>query len=239
MPRPAGPPTVRLRRLAAELKALRAEATLTREQVQERTGINQGTLWRIEKGHAKPHNGTLEALFDLYGVAELRRTELIELTKGAKHPGWLRHYKDVIPQDYAAYISFESEAKVVHNYESLLVPGLLQTEEYARAALIDGLPMATDKIELNVQTRMERQLVLARKRGGREPLEFWAVVDEAALRRRVGSRAVMREQLGRLLEMSERPNVTLQVIPFDKGAHPGMTGSFVRLNFGAMAPDIV
>ena len=239
MPRPAGPPTVRLRRLAAELKALRAEARLTREQVQERTGVNQGTLWRIEKGQAKPHNGTLETLFDLYGVTDSRRTELIELTKGAKHPGWLRQYKDVIPEGYAAYISFESEAKVAHNYESLYIPGLLQTEEYARASLIDGLPRDSDKFELNVQTRMERQLVLGRKREGREPLEFWAVVDEAALRREIGSRAVMRAQLGRLLEMSERPNITLQVIPFDRGAHPGMSGAFVRLNFGTVAPDIV
>jgi transcriptional regulator with XRE-family HTH domain len=92
---------------------------LTREQVQEQTGVNQGTLWRIEKGQAKPHNGTLEALFDLYGVAEPRRNELIELTRGAKNPGWLRQYRDVVPQGYAAYISFESDAKAAHNYESL------------------------------------------------------------------------------------------------------------------------
>lgn len=239
MPRPSGPPTVRLRRLAAELKAFRTEAKLTREQVQEQTGVNQGTLWRIEKGQAKPHNGTLETLFDLYGVVESRRLELIELTRGARDPGWLRQYKDVVPQGYAAYISFESEAKAAHNYESLFVPGLLQTEEYARATLLDGLPMDTETIERNVQTRMERQVVLTRKREGRDPLEFWAVVDEAALRRDVGGRTVMRAQLGRLLEMSERPNITLQVIPFDKGAYPGMTGAFVRLNFGAVAPDII
>ena len=239
MPRPPGPPTVRLRRLASELRALRTEAKLTREQVQEQTGVNQGTLWRIEKGQAKPHNGTLETLFDLYGVAESRRAELIELARGAKHPWWLRQLKDVVPESYAAYISFESEAKVAHNYESLYVPGLLQTEEYARAALVDGLPRDAAKFEVSVQTRIERQLVLGRKREGRDPLEFWAVVDEAALRREVGGRSVMRAQLGRLLEMSERPNITLQVIPFDRGAHPGMSGAFVRLKFGAVAPDIV
>ncbi|TDX03714.1 helix-turn-helix transcriptional regulator [Kribbella sp. VKM Ac-2566] len=239
MPRPAGPPTVRLRRLAAELRTLRSEAGLTRELVQERTGVNQGTLWRIEKGQAKPHTGTLETLFDLYGVPEARRTELIELTRGAKHPGWLRQFTDVIPQGYAAYISFESEAKIAHNYESLYIPGLLQTEEYARAAVRDGLPMAAEEIERNVETRMERQVVLGRKREEREPLEFWAVVDEAALRREVGGPAVMRAQLGRLLEVSERPNITLQVLPFDRGAHPGMTGAFVRLNFGPVAPDVV
>jgi transcriptional regulator with XRE-family HTH domain len=230
---------VRLRRLAAELKTFRAEAKLTREQVQEQTGVNQGTLWRIEKGQARPHSGTLETLFDLYGVAESRRLELIELTRGAKNPGWLRQYKDVIPQGYAAYISFESDAKAAHNYESLLIPGLLQTEEYARAATLGWLPIDTDEIESHVQTRMERQAILTRKREGRDPLEFWAVVDEAALRREVGGRTVMRAQLGRLLEVSERPNITLQVIPFDRGAHPGMSGAFVRLNFGTVAPDIV
>jgi transcriptional regulator with XRE-family HTH domain len=239
MPRPAGPPTVRLRRLAAELKNLRAEAQLTREQVQEQSGVNQGTLWRIEKGQAKPHTGTLETLFDLYDVPEPRRAELIELARGGKQPWWLRQLKDLVPQSYAAYIGFESEAKVAHNYESLFVPGLLQTEEYARAALVDGLPRDREKFELSVQTRMERQRVLGRREDGREPLQLWAVLDEAALRREVGGRSVMRAQLGRLLEVSERPNVTLQVVPFDRGTHPGMLGAFVQLKFGSVAPDIV
>ncbi|WUJ67664.1 helix-turn-helix domain-containing protein [Kribbella soli] len=242
MPRAAGPPTVRLRRLAAELKSLRAEAQLTREQVQEQTGVNQGTLWRIEKGQAKPHTGTLETLFDLYDVPDTRRSELVELARGAKYPGWLRQYRqysNALPDGYAAYISFESEAKAVHNYESLYIPGLLQTEEYARASMMQGRSMETEAIDRRVEMRMERQAILSRPKDGRRALEFWAVVDEAALHREVGSRAVMRAQLGRLLEMSERPNITLQVIPFDRGAHPGMTGAFVRLSFGAVAPDIV
>jgi transcriptional regulator with XRE-family HTH domain len=242
VPRSSGPPTVRLRRLAAELKTFRAEAELTREQVQERTGVNQGTLWRIEKGQAKPHTGTLEALFELYGVAESRRAELIELTRGAKYPGWLRGYRqydDELSEGYAAYISFESEAKSAQNYESLFVPGLLQTEEYARATMVDGLPMEAEAIDRRVQVRMERQAILTRKREAGDPLQFWAVVDEAALRREIGGPVIMRAQLGRLLEMSERPNITLQVIPFSKGAHPGMHGSFVRLTFGSAAPDLI
>jgi transcriptional regulator with XRE-family HTH domain len=224
------------------MKALRIEAQLTREQVQEQTGVNQGTLWRIEKGQAKPHNGTLKTLFDLYGVADARRSELIELARGAKYPGWLRQFRQY-PDDsagsYAAYISFEFEAKAAHNYESLFIPGLLQTEEYARATMDDVWPMAPESIDRRVELRMERQSLLTRKREDRDPLEFWAVIDEAALRREVGGRTVLRAQLGRLLEMSERANVTVQVIPFDKGAYPGMSGSFVRLNFGSAAPDIV
>lgn len=244
MPRPAGPPTVRLRRLAAELSALRAGAQLTREQVEEQTGVNQGTLWRIEKGQAKPHNGTLETLFDLYGVTEARRTELIELTRGAKQPGWLAQFKDAllkeaIPEVYAAYIGFETEAKTMNTYESSFVPGLLQTEEYARAVMIDGWPMEAAAVERRLETRMQRQIVLSQKRDGRDPLELWAVLDEAVLRREVGSRAVMRAQLGRLLEMGERSNITLQVIPFNRGAHPGMSGAFTCFKFGSLAPNIV
>ncbi|HWD78794.1 MAG TPA: Scr1 family TA system antitoxin-like transcriptional regulator, partial [Kribbella sp.] len=150
MPRPSGPPTVRLRRLAAELRALRAEAELTREQVEERSGVNQATLWRIEKGQARPHTGTLETLFDLYGVDDARRTSLIELARGAKSPGWIRqypHYSDAISDGYAAYISFEAEAKAVNNYESLLIPGLLQTEDYARTIMADGFGADTETVE--------------------------------------------------------------------------------------------
>ncbi|TDC32929.1 helix-turn-helix domain-containing protein [Kribbella albertanoniae] len=239
MPRSPGPPTVRLRRLAAELTAFRAAAKLTREQVEEQTGVNQGTLWRLEKGHAKPHNGTLETLFDLYDVPAGRRAELIELARGAKSPGWLRQYREYsheLSQGYATYISFESEAKAVHNFETLLVPGLLQTEEYARATMVDGLPIEEEAVRRRVQVRMERQAILSRDA---EPLQFWAVVDEGALHRVVGSREIMRAQLGKLLELSERTNVTLQVIPFEKGAHAGMNGSFARLIFGTGVPDLI
>ncbi|GAB3931409.1 helix-turn-helix transcriptional regulator [Kribbella albertanoniae] len=230
---------MRLRRLAAELTAFRAAAKLTREQVEEQTGVNQGTLWRLEKGHAKPHNGTLETLFDLYDVPAGRRAELIELARGAKSPGWLRQYREYsheLSQGYATYISFESEAKAVHNFETLLVPGLLQTEEYARATMVDGLPIEEEAVRRRVQVRMERQAILSRDA---EPLQFWAVVDEGALHRVVGSREIMRAQLGKLLELSERTNVTLQVIPFEKGAHAGMNGSFARLIFGTGVPDLI
>jgi transcriptional regulator with XRE-family HTH domain len=226
------------------MTALRTEAKLTREQVEEQTGVNQGTLWRIEKGQAKPHNGTLETLFDLYGVTGTRRAELIELTRGANQPGWLGQFKDallkdVVPEGYAAYIGFEAEAKAVNTYESSFVPGLLQTEDYARAIMTGSWPMEADAVERRVQTRLARQTVLSRRRDGREPLEFWAVVDEAVLRREVGSRSVMRAQLGRLLEMSDQSNVTLQIVPFERGAHPGMSGAFSCLKFAAQVPDIV
>ncbi|MFD7154306.1 helix-turn-helix domain-containing protein [Kribbella sp. NPDC059898] len=244
MARPVGPPTVRLRRLATELKALRAEAKLTREQVEDQTGVNQGTLWRLETGQTKPHNGTLETLFELYGVSDSRRAALIELAKDSKLPGWFRqtedaNFNEVTSSGLAAYIGFEAEAKSIHTYESSFVPGLLQTEAYARAVMLDFLPIVPDVVEMRVRTRMARQVVLTAERQGRVPLEFWAVIDEAVLRRQVGSSAVMREQLEHLLQMSDWPNVMLQVVPFGRGMYPGMGSPFSRLRFGGGVPDVI
>ncbi|GAA0593540.1 helix-turn-helix transcriptional regulator [Kribbella sandramycini] len=241
MPRPAGLPTVRLRRVAAELRELRDGAGLSREQVQERVGVGAGVLARIEQGRAKPAGGVLEALFEAYDVPAGRRGELLELVRGAKRPGWLRQYERVtetLSDGYLTYVGFEAEAKALHSYQPLLVPGLLQTEEYAAATIENGLTITAEAVELRVRTRLERQANLV-ARGSGEPLQFWAVVDEAVLRRAVGGAAVMRRQLERLLEEAERPNVTLQVIPFHTGAYPGMVGSFVRLVFGGAVPDLV
>ena len=126
------------------------------------------------------------------------------------------------------YISFEAEARAEHNYESLFIPGLLQTPEYSRAMSQGVLPAATEpEIDERVQARIERQKLL----DGSEPLQLWAVVDDAAVRRVVGGRKVMAAQLDHVLAMMKRPNVTVQVIPFDAGAHPGMPGSFIFLEF--------
>lgn len=222
------PPTVRLRRLAAELRKYRAAAKLTREQVTDKTAINEVTLYRIETGRARPQKRTLLALLDLYEVDEPRRSELVELSRSAEYPGWLRKYQSELPEVYTAYISFEAEARSERNYESLFIPGLLQTEDYTRAVVKAGLPTANhDEVERYVQARMERQAVLAKER----PLQLWAIFDEAAIRRVVGGGHIMKAQTRHLIEACERPHVTVQVIPFDKGAHPGMHGSFIHLDF--------
>lgn len=222
------PPTVRLRRLAAELRRLRADAGLSREQVAEQTGVNEGTLYRIETARARPQRRTLIALLDLYSVGEPMRADLIELSRSADGQGWSRPYQWQLPGEYAVYISFETEARAEHNYESLFIPGLLQTPEYSRAMSQGVLPAATEpEIDERVQARIERQKLL----DGPEPLQLWAVVDEAAVRRVVGGRQVMAAQLEHVLAMMKRPNVTVQVIPFDAGAHPGMPGSFIFLEF--------
>ena len=230
------PPTVRLRRLAAELRRLRAAAGMSREQVTEQTGVNEGTLYRLETARARPQRRTLVALLDLYGVSGDARTGLLDIAKSADDRGWLRPYHAELPEEYAAYISFEAEARAVRNYESLFIPGLLQTEDYARAVISGTLPLATStEVEQRVQARMERQARLS----DTPPLGFWAILDEAAIRRMVGGSAVMRKQLAHLLEAAKQPNITLQVITFDMGAHPGMPGSFVYMGFDAADPELV
>jgi transcriptional regulator with XRE-family HTH domain len=235
--RGAKPPTVRLRRLAAELRRLRAEAELSREQVAAQTSVNEGTLYRLETARARPQRRTLLALLDLYGVSEAVRSDLLDLSKSADGQGWLRPYQSELPEEYAAYISFEAEARSVRNYESLFIPGLLQTEDYARAVITGTLPMASQpEVEQRVQARIERQELLTAER----PLELWAIVDEAAVRRMVGGPGIMRGQLLHLLQAVDSPNITLQVITFEAGAHPGMPGSFVYMEFGEAAdPELV
>jgi transcriptional regulator with XRE-family HTH domain len=230
-------PTVRLRRLAAELRTLRTSSGLTRDAVVERTGINVATLYRIEHARVRPQTRTLRTLLDLYGADEQQQADLIALLRDARQRGWLHAYQSELPEQYTTYIGFEGEARSVWNYESLFVPGLLQTEDYARAVIRAVLPWASrDEVKRRVEVRMERQDVLRND----NPLELWVIVDEAALRRQVGGQDVMRAQLSHLVQASELPNVTFQVIPFRDGAHAGMPGSFAFMQFDeATIPEVI
>ncbi|MGH3625187.1 MAG: Scr1 family TA system antitoxin-like transcriptional regulator, partial [Sciscionella sp.] len=145
----------------------------------EQTGINNATLYRIETARARPQKRTLIALLNLYEVDQEQREYLVVLLRDAGKQGWLRPYHSDLPEEYTAYISFEDESQGVRNYESLFVPGLLQTEDYARAVICGGLSMASQQeVEARVRSRMERQLVLTKY----NPLKLWAILDEAALR---------------------------------------------------------
>jgi transcriptional regulator with XRE-family HTH domain len=208
---------------------------LSREDVAEQTGINPATLYRIEKARVRPQGRTLAALLTLYGVDDAERANLTSVLKDAGQRGWLQAYQSELPEEYGAYIEFEDEARAIWNYESLFVPGLLQTEAYARAVINGGMPtLGRDQVEHRVNVRMQRQDVLTRDL----PLHLWAICDEAALHRVVGGAQVMREQLLRLAEVAELPHVMLQLIPFDAGAHPGMPGSFHVMDF-ADDPNVV
>jgi transcriptional regulator with XRE-family HTH domain len=231
MPSRRSSPSVRLRRLAAQLRELRESAGLTQEEVSDRTGKDRSTLYRLEGAQQRPQKSTLIQLLDLYRVAEPRRGELLTLLREAGQRGWMQPYRSELPEVYSDYIGFEEQARVISNYESLLVPGLLQTEGYARAQLRGTLPTASEgEVESRVAARMERQLVLLKD----DAPKLWAIMDEAALHRLVGGSVVMREQVAHLLEARSLPNVTIQVVPYGAGAHPGMDGSFVILDF----PDV-
>ncbi len=219
---------MRLRRLAAQLRELREAAGLTQEHVSERTGKDRSTLYRLESAQQRPQKSTLIQLLDLYEVTEPRKTELITLLREAGQRGWMQPYHSELPEVYSDYIGFEVQARSVSNYESLFVPGLLQTEAYARAQLRGTLPTASEEeIESRVEARIGRQSILRKD----DAPKLWAIMDESALRRLVGGRGVMREQAAYLLEARSLPNVTIQVIPYGAGAHPGMDGSFVILDF--------
>ena len=140
----------------------------------------------------------------------------------------MQQYENELPEQYTTYISFEADARSVRNYESLFVPGLLQTEDYARAVIRGVLALASDEeVERRVEARMQRQALPKKK----NPLRLWAILDEAVLHRRVGGSAVMAEQLQALADAARQPHITLQVIPFSSGAHAGMPGSFVVMDF--------
>ncbi|GAA2904187.1 helix-turn-helix transcriptional regulator [Streptosporangium fragile] len=227
---------MRLRRLAFELRRLRQAAGLSQEDVAEKTNVNIVTLYRIETAKAKPQLRTLMALLDVYGVTGDHRADLVTLQKEAKQRGWLHGFEAELPGPYSAYIGLEAEARQAINYESLFIPGLLQTENYTRAMFRGVRPTITDdEVETRINARTQRKALLE----GDTPLRLWAILDQAALSRTVGSDVIMRDQLAHLIQQAQRPHITLQVIPFSAGAHPGMPGSFIVLKFGTDNPDVI
>lgn len=219
--------TLRLRDLARALRTLRSGAGLSAEDVISRAGIDEATLSRAENGHNRPQKRTLLALLDLYDATAAQRDEMMALWADAGKQGWWRPYGELDPR-FATYLSFEAEAYGVRTYESLFIPGLLQTEAYAREAITGVLPEPTNgEIEQRLRARLERQAVLE----GEDPLRVTAVIDEAALHREVGGPDVMRQQLRHLLSAAKLPYIALQVIPFRAGAHAGMLGAFALADF--------
>lgn len=167
-------------------------------------------------------------MLDLYGASQEQRAELLTVLREVGQLGWMQPLRTELPPVYSDYIGFESEARAISNYESLYIPGLLQTEEYARAVIQGTLPYAsTEEVETRVRARLERQGLL----NGDDPPRLWTIMDEAAVRRIVGGHAVMRSQIVRLQQAAALPNVTVQVVPYEAGAHPGMHGAFIMLEF--------
>ncbi|WP_327132902.1 helix-turn-helix domain-containing protein [Streptomyces sp. NBC_01343] len=220
-------PTVSRRRLGSELRRLREISGMTTQQVAERLLISQPKISLLENGRRLVKPRDVRDLCGLYGVQDQRRVDhLMQLAGESGQQGWWNSYGDI---PYGAYIGLEAEAAAIRLYEPLVVPGLLQTPAYARAVIAGTIPHVTpEQAAARLQVRLRRQ---DRLRATGNPLRLWVVLDESALRRVVGSREVMRKQLDHLTHLSAQPHITMQVLPHDVGAHPGVSGQFSLLEF--------
>jgi DNA-binding XRE family transcriptional regulator len=231
-------PTVRRMLVGSQLRRLRTEAGVSREQAATAIRASEWKIHRLENGQVGFKDRDVVDLLRFYGVTDPGEVAaLAVLAREANEPGWWQQYGDVLPQWFRAYVDLESAATLIRTYEGQLVPGLLQTEDYMRAVIAGArLDDPKQEAEQRVQLRLGRQALLERADAPR----LWAVVDEAALRRPVGGAKVMGAQLERLIQATRLPTVTLQVLPLDAGAHPAMVGAFSILRFADRElPDLV
>ncbi|WP_330288816.1 helix-turn-helix domain-containing protein [Streptomyces sp. NBC_00576] len=228
-------PTVRRRRLGQELRRLREQKGMTAEEVAERLLVSQSKISRLENGRRSISQRDVRDLCGVYDVEDQRMVDsLMEMAKDSRQQGWWHAFGDV---PYSVYIGLETDAASLRVYDPQVIPGLLQTRPYAEALITGALPeTASSDIDNRVQVRLRRQ---ERITALENPLRLWTVLDEAALRRLVGNKLLMREQLESLVEQSQLPHVTVQVIPFEMGAHPGLNGQYAILEFPDAADSSV
>jgi transcriptional regulator with XRE-family HTH domain len=227
-------PVVARRRLRAELRRARLDAGLTQEQVAVAMDWSLSKLIRIENGTVGISMNDLKAILAHYKITDEGRTaELITLSRGARERSWWNAYRDASPR-LIQLIEYESASSIIRNFQPMLIPGLLQTEEYAAATIRNLSPQATEQeVHTGTEMRMKRQQLLQQRE---VPLMFF-IMDEAAVRRLVGGKQAMRRQIQRLLDESDKPTVTIEVVPFSAGAHPGMQGPFMLFEFPDPADD--
>ena len=231
-------PAVRRRKLGAELRRLRDLAGLTSGGAAALVGWHQSKVSRIETGRSSVTAEDVTLLLDAYGVRDRDLRDLLGTLAGKGHQrGWWQDFREVLPVEYRDFISLETGASRARSMENSVVPGLLQTPEYAHALTTDVMPrLSPREVASLVDVRIARQAVLRQD----PPLELWAVLDEAVLRRTVGGADVMAEQLRALRQAAELPHIRLQVLPFGAGGHIGVTGSFVIFSFPRIADlDVV
>jgi transcriptional regulator with XRE-family HTH domain len=229
---------VRRRRLGSELRRLRESHAIKLEEVAEQLGLAPSTLSRIETGKAPTKTAYLTALLELYGVTDpAQRQILMDMAREGHRKGWWAVYDDVLPTGFGIYVGLEAEATGLRVYETQVVPGLLQTREYALAVLKEVNKRETpEQLSRLAELRLRRQDVLERD----DAPDLWLILDEAVIRRPIGGHEVMSAQLGRLVTASQWPNVTLQVLPFSSGAHPALSGPFSIIEFPERATaDVV
>ena len=234
---PGSGPTVLRILLGSQLRMLREVKGITREEAGYAIRSSGSKISRMELGRVSFKERDVTDLLKLYGVDEDETATLVALATQANSPGWWHKYGDVLPDWFQVYVGLEEAASLIRLYEVQFVPGLLQTADYARAVVRLGQPgAAPEEIERRISLRMGRQELLTKPGGPR----LWAIVDEAALRRPIGGKEVMRAQLEQLILATEEPQVTLQVMPFRSGGHAAEAGAFTIMRFPEPdLPDVV
>ncbi|MCL2585817.1 MAG: helix-turn-helix domain-containing protein [Streptosporangiales bacterium] len=233
-PSPTAPRVI----LGGQLRGFREAAGVTMDEAAHRIRASRSKLSRMENGRVSIKERDIEDLLTLYGVTDAEaRSGVLSLVGLANAVGWWDRYDDVLPDWFEPYLGLESASCLIRCFELQFVPGLFQTVDYARAVALLGPGMVPgDELDRRVSLRVKRQDLLTRP----GPPRIWAVLDEGVLRRPLGGRAVMRAQIGRLLEVADLPNVTLQVVPFGRGGHAAAGGSFSMLRFADPGvPDMV
>ena len=221
-------PTVRRKRLTVELRRLREQAGLTCEDVGHRLECSGTRISRMETGRIGARPGDVRELLEIYGVTGAAADALVQLARDARRKGWWHAYGRVLPPWFEAYVGLESDAARLHDFQPSVVPGLLQTEDYARAILRSAPhPGGGEDIDLRVALRMRRQAVLGRA----GPPQVQVVLGESVLWMHIGGPAVMRAQLLRLADLAAGPDLTLQVLPLRTAAHAQPAGPFTMLEF--------
>jgi Domain of unknown function (DUF5753)/Helix-turn-helix domain len=232
-----GPTALRLI-LGGQLRRFREAAGVSPEEAGYEIRASRSKISRMERGRVGFKDRDVADLLTLYGITdEQTRARILSLARQASTPGWWSKYDDILPYWFEGYLGMEGAASVIRTFELQFVHGLFQTEAYARAVTMLGLEAASaEEIDRRVGMRLKRQDLLA----SAQPPQVWSVMDEAALRRPVGGREVMRAQLNHLAEIASLPRVTLQVVPFGRGGHAAAGGSFTILRFAEQdLPDIV
>jgi hypothetical protein len=231
-------PTVRRMMLGSQLHRLREAADVSPDRAGYEIRASRSKISRMENGRVGFKERDVADLLTLYGVTDEQvRADMLSLARQANTPGWWSTYGDILADWFEAYLGLEAASSVIRSFELQFVHGLFQTEAYARAVTLLGYRAASaEEIERRVSLRLKRQELLTRP----EPRQVWAVIDEGALRRPVGSHAVMRAQMKRLIEVADLRHVTIQVIPFSGGGHAAAGGSFTVLRFAETdVPDVV
>ncbi|MFF2640737.1 helix-turn-helix domain-containing protein [Streptomyces niveus] len=228
--------TTRRRQLGALMRKLRASKGMTLEEAGRLVGVSKATVSRYETQEGPVKWPIVDALCRQYDASDAERNAVVALAKDAKRQGWWGPFSDSIPAEMGLLLTLEDEASREDHFSCVYVPGLLQTRNYNTAIQqANEMRLAPQEVERLVDIRMKRQEILNRAR----PPHLWAILDESVIRRVVGSRETMREQLSHLLQANESPDITLQILPFAKGAHTAALGSFVILGGAEASLDVV